>query len=134
MCRRPLLRFLGAGLALAILVLGSGYLRRHHARAPSTLVEAAQIAEGLGLFYRSDRADGRLQGRLMVSDRTVTFERAAGTPLCDPKDRRWVGTVVIYSGWRNLNARNDATCSAVWGELLVYGDPNFIDRLIHATP
>jgi hypothetical protein len=101
-------------------------------RGPQTLQEAAAIAEELGLYHRSDKADGTLWDRIIVSEIPLSFERASQVCINDPSRPCLAGTVAIYAGWDKLWPNADPACSAVWGELFVYGDPQLIRKLTSA--
>jgi hypothetical protein len=134
--RSPLLRIFGLGVAVVIVALGSRFLLRlrPETSAPSTLQEAAQISESLGLYYRSDSADGALRSRVIVSTTPLTFERAGGIGLRDPKHPCWDGTVAVYDAWRRMHVDCNQPHCTIWGKLLVYGDPDLIQRLNSAAP
>jgi len=101
-------------------------------RGPHTLQDAGRIAESLGLFHRSDTAEGVPTCRLIVSETPLTFERAGAIVLREPTHPSLLGTVAVYSGAHAMGMNYDPTCSAIWGDLFVYGDPAVILKLLNA--
>jgi hypothetical protein len=130
------LRF--CGIVVAVLIVGlagrSVFRARLASTGPESLEEAARAAEGLGLFCRSDSFDGSIGSRLIVSTAPLTHERAGSMGLREPNHRCWLGTVAVYRNWRKMHVERDTAYSALWGDLLVYGDPDLVERLSKATP
>src|SRR5262245_3000921 len=65
--------------------------------APRTVADVIEAADRLGLYSRSDRADGEVDGRLVLSDRPLTWERTGTLRWGDPDHQCWVGTVAVYT-------------------------------------
>src|SRR4051794_34679626 len=63
------------GILVELLLVGAGWI---HGPAtppgPQTMDEVHRVAELLGLYTRSDRHDGVVCGRLVVSERPVSCE------------------------------------------------------------
>jgi hypothetical protein len=134
--------FLVGALALCMVVLAGG-LRLHDVEpdvpGPRSLKEVAQIANELGLYYRSDiyarPFDDSVYYRLVVSDRPLTFERVnelrfnRGEPC-------WGGTVAVtldrahgYDEYFASAAEEFPGWVARWGDFFLFGDPALIRRL-----
>jgi hypothetical protein len=115
-------------LSAVVLVLSStcrALLTDTTRRDPRTLAEAAQVAEQLSLFCRVDGVEG---GRLIVSETPLTQKRCAEARL-DPRYSGWRGTIAVYPNWQTMMPMYDPMCSAVWGELFLYGDPRLIAKV-----
>lgn len=117
---------LGGVLALTAGLLASG-LRRPP--GPRTLPEAIAVVEARGLYWVSDEPGGIPGARVTVSDRPLTAMQARCIRLKDPQHPAWLGTVAIFTNWRANLPNYDPACSAIWGELFVYGDPRVIGDL-----
>jgi hypothetical protein len=101
---------------------------------PRTPADVVQVAGTLGLYCRSDAADGRVDGRLVLSDRPLTWERAAYLRWEDPCHPCWAGTVAVDLHPVGLrDAYPPADQPVAWGDLLLFGDPAVIRRLLAAT-
>src|SRR5947209_3967039 len=124
MRRRYSTVFLGLGAAALTLALTARLLPNHEPRraGPQTLQEALAIVEGRGLHHASDEAGGVPVHHLIVSELPLAPERARLLRL-DPTHPCWAGTVSIRDDWRTQMPNYDPACSAVWGELFVFGDP-----------
>jgi hypothetical protein len=100
-------------------------------RAPESLDEAIEVADTLGLFYRYD---GGGASCLLVSERGLP-DPAIGPRMNNASHPFWIGTVAIYTGAQSMwQANYDPTCSLVWGNLFVYGDPDLIKTLTGRRP
>ena len=134
MLRRDWFPALGFGGAVALALALCAYARRapQAPTAPRTLYEMAQMAERLGLHHRSDLVSGMINNRLVISDYPLTFERANSLHVGDPEHPCWRGTVAACGGGRALPYLNDAEHGVLWGEFLLYGDPDLIRRLLAA--
>jgi hypothetical protein len=97
--------------------------------APQTLEAAITVADARGLFHNTDQSTGGPIGRLIVSDRQVTRERASYVRMNDPDHVCWVGTVAVYYPAHQMVDNYDAQHSVFWGNLFVYGDPAIIEQL-----
>jgi hypothetical protein len=125
-----LILFVGLCTTGMILALGLWPLRPDTKRqGPRTLEEAMAAADKLGLYRLADETEGALNRRLVVSESPLTRERAAQLRLNDFRGHRWIGTATIYTGWESMMPNFDPACSAVWGNLFIYGDPDVIRRL-----
>jgi hypothetical protein len=109
---------------------------------PQTLTEVVQAVTDLGLYYCSDRPDGRFDGgrsgRLVVSERPVDFNRATLLKF-EAGHSCWDGTVAVtldplhaYDGYF-LSEREYPGWVARWGEFFVLGDPSLIRRLVEVA-
>lgn len=96
---------------------------------PQSLEEAEAIAKKLGLHCRSDRADGQIGFRLLVSEKPLSLERANLLQFGGREDSKkgrdnWLGVVAVYQWW------NFQTHGVVaWGKVFLYGDPPLIEKL-----
>jgi hypothetical protein len=102
---------------------------------PQEIEEVIAVTRNLGLHYRSDRLDGVIDGRLIVSELPLTWERAARLSACRmPEHPDWIGTVAVYRttvGSPTFDGYTDR--SVTWGSFLLYGDPSLIERLTGRT-
>jgi hypothetical protein len=93
---------------------------------PQSLEEVRALADKLGLNCRSDRQDGTIGFRLLVSETPLTQEQA--NLLCIGRREKgradWHGVVAAYS-----NLDFDADLMVPWGKVLLYGDPALIEKL-----
>jgi hypothetical protein len=121
----------GIGMAIEIVFyLFSGSLRTGPSvPGPETMGEVMRAAEKAGLYARSDRHDGLVIHRLVVSDRPIDYLRANLVRFGVPNHHSWRGTVAVSWDARPNTANFDADCSTVWGDMFVYGDPAIIRRL-----
>jgi hypothetical protein len=70
---------------------------------PQTMEEVIAIAQNLRLHYRSDRQDGCIDSRLIVSEGRLTLEQVALlSPACFPEHPDWIGKVAVYRTGRPL--------------------------------
>jgi hypothetical protein len=106
------------------------YLLRQAGTPPQTLEDLARIAHRAGLFHRSDLADGHVAGRLVVSERPVSYERANRLRIGQPEHGCWDGTVAATVPSNAYVYNEDDQHTAVWGSVLLYGDPALIRRLM----
>jgi hypothetical protein len=120
----------GIGLVLELVLLHYWPMMSSATPAgPETMQEVVRVAEEKGLYFCSDRRDGEIANRLVISDRPLTCQRANFVRFNAPDHPCWIGTVALCYPWRNNMANYDPECSAVWGEMFVYGDPEIIRRL-----
>jgi hypothetical protein len=103
-------------------------------RGPRTVKDVVRVAEEQGLYCLTDEPRGIPDHRLVVSETPLTRERICGLSVPNPQRPCWRGTVSIYAGWQQLMGIYDPDCSAIWGELFVYGDPQLILKLTGRTP
>jgi hypothetical protein len=122
----------GLAAALALFAPAAGPGRDEPPPGPRTLDEVTQVADRLGLHYQSDRADGRTDGRLVLSDRPLTWERAGYLRWEDPGHRCWAGTVAVDARAHNLDCPAGEH-AAQWGDVVLFGDPALIGRLLAAS-
>jgi hypothetical protein len=99
---------------------------------PRNLAHVAQIADALGLHYRSDRLDGQVVGRLIVSDTPIDFDRASALRFGDPEGPCWKGTVAVSFTVQEYREYMLAGNGIAWGEVHLYGDPAIIRMLTTA--
>jgi hypothetical protein len=121
-----------AGVGLVAL-LALAQLRRSDnppSPGPRTLRDARPIVEGLGLYCRSDRPDGCLDNRLVVSERPLTADRANFLRLSNPQHPCWLGTVALCSPARAYAFHLAPEGTAIWGGLFVIGDPALVRKLV----
>jgi hypothetical protein len=134
MLRRDWFPALAFSCALALGLGLYAFLRREaQPPVPHTLHQVAQIAGRLGLYHRSDVHSGVVNSRIVVSDRPLTWERANALHVGDPGHPCWSGTVAAWTGGRAFPYLIDHEYGVLWGDLLLYGDPVLIRRLM-ATP
>jgi hypothetical protein len=107
---------------------------RPESDAPSSLEQVAKIAERHGLYQSSDRYNGKIGARLIVSSTSVTPERAACVALRPPRHPSWEGTAAVYRGVQWMYVDPDPPYSVIWGKFYVCGDPDLIRRLTGAAP
>ena len=101
---------------------------------PQTIQQATETADRLGFCRTSDECDGVPRHGLVVSDRPLTRVQLAELRLTAPQHPGWVGVARVYRDWRSLIGSYDPTCSVVWGELFVFGDPRVIRQLTGKVP
>jgi hypothetical protein len=88
------------------------------------------IVQKLGLHYRSDRHDGAIESRLIVSTVPVTVEQAGFlSPARRPEHPEWIGTVAVYRRGHAVTFFPQAHQAMVWGSFFLYGDPSLVKRL-----
>src|SRR5262249_52735214 len=111
------------GLAAALLValVGLAGHRRAATRRPRTVEEVARAAAARSLYCRSDREDGEVHSRLVVSRTPLTLDEANLLPFGDPASPRWRGKVVVCHPWKQYAYHLEPGCAAVWGEMLLFG-------------
>jgi hypothetical protein len=108
-----------------------GFFRPSVRSEPETFEEVIAIAEELGLYYRSDRKDGLVLARLIVSERALTWEQANGVTINTRTMTACRGTVAVYRHW-DLEICT-ANRMVPWGSMYIYGDPALIEKLLDAT-
>ena len=92
---------------------------------PRTMKEVIGIIQRLGLHCRSDRQDGIIGWRLVVSESPLTWQRANDFTMVPQNDTDWNGMVtVLRDSWIMPDQRLEA-----WGNFFVYGDRSLIKRL-----
>src|SRR5260370_40233383 len=101
---------------------------------PQTIHEAGVIAHSKDLYCISDEPGGIPRCILVVSELPLTREEAGGLRMNWPTHPDWRGVVKIYGDRRMVLWNHDQTCSVVWGELFVYGDPAVIQKLTGMLP
>src|SRR5690349_15936242 len=92
---------LGLGLEFGLLYGGRAW-SPPTPDGPATLAEVARLAEHVGLYARSDRCDGTVLNRLIVSDRPVSFRHAANLRFNNPRHPCWSGLVAVCYPWQSL--------------------------------
>jgi hypothetical protein len=90
--------------------------------------EVIGLARHLGLYYRSDKEDGTVGSRLVVSESPLTWQRANTFPTVPQKSSDWNGTVAVLRGNGAIAVIPDQRME-VWGDFFVYGDRSLIQRL-----
>jgi hypothetical protein len=125
--RRLMLPLLAAAVGIAVeMAAFCCYLQYQRANAEVlSLAQVARLAEEMGLYARSDRADGVLGGHLIVSSRPITFERSAELHFGEPTHRCWFGTIKVSVPWESMEIDQWVR----WKGLLLFGDPEIIQRL-----
>ena len=92
---------------------------------PRTMKEVIGIVQRLGLHCSSDKQDGTIGWRLVVSESPLTWQRANAFTMVPKNDTDWNGMVtVLRDSWIMPDQRLEA-----WGDFFVYGDPALIQRL-----
>jgi hypothetical protein len=90
--------------------------------------EVIAIVQEVGLHCRSDKKDGAIGQRLVVSESPLTWECAGrlsvGVP---PESTKWIGAVAVYR--RQLPTCEEVFPLVPWGRFYLYGDRSLIDRL-----
>jgi hypothetical protein len=125
---RPAWLALAVAVAVALLgVLGHRWARP--SRGPRTLEEVARLAESLSLEWRSDREDGGISQRLVISEKPLTQARANLLCFGDPTLPCWRGTVAASTPWVVYSDHLGSGHAVVWGEVLLFGDPALIRKL-----
>jgi hypothetical protein len=99
------------------------------AEEPLALTEVARLAEKLGLHWCSDREDGLLDMRLVLSLRPVSWENANDLRCVDPGHPCWIGTVSIARPTPYCTVVSDAEQYVLWRGLRLYGDVQVIRKL-----
>lgn len=125
----------GAGL-LVLLAISQMRTRETPAAAPgpNSLAEAVPIAEAHGLYARSDRTDGKLTERLVVSERPLSAYRANSLYAGNLDHPCWAGTVAVSLMSTGFERCCDSGHYARWGRLIVFGDPVLVRRLTGTDP
>jgi hypothetical protein len=137
--------FMGGGLGLLLLAMVGWRTDPVPARVagPQTLTEVAQVATQLGLYYRSERPDGRFDGgvarRLVVSTQPITFERIVALTF-EAGHSSWAGIAAVtmdpsraYDDYLLSTATDSPGWAARWGEFFLFGDPDLVRRLAEHT-
>ena len=96
---------------------------------PESIQEVIRVVEHMGLYWRSDRVDGIVSDRLVVSERPVTCARANDVRFGAPEHRCWHGTIAVCYPAKQILSNYDPVCSAVWGQTMLYADPGLIRKL-----
>lgn len=117
------------GLLLEVFLLPSWQVTAPPPPGPQSLTEVAELAERQGLYARSDRRDGKIMNRLLVSDRPLSFEQTTGLRINEPRHPRWAGVAAVSFPGKFYRGNDDPEFSVYWGETLVYGDREIIRRL-----
>jgi len=117
--------FLGA---LALLLFGNRLLGPRSAH-PRSFAEVRPLVQKLGLNFRSDRQDGAIGFRILISETPLTLEQANllrfnGREHSDKWRTDWRGVVAAYHTW---NLETDLVVP--WGKIVLYGDPALIQKL-----
>jgi hypothetical protein len=97
---------------------------------PESMAEVMRIVAERGLYCRSDRHDGIVTTRLLVSDRPLTLTQANLIRFGAPEHPCWQRTVAVCYPGKHYVANYDPDYSAFWGRTFLYGDPELIDRLM----
>ena len=96
--------------------------------SPGSMKEVMAIARKLGLHYRSDRADGIVETRLVISDFPLEWERANTFVMRRVNEADSSGVVGVLREVRGLTLMPDKRLER-WGEFFLCGDPALIARL-----
>jgi hypothetical protein len=122
--------------ALLIVVLVGFLLARIDSPAPleartgpQTMKEVIGIVQKLGLHYRSDKEDGTVGSRLVVSESPLTWQRANVFPMIPKKDSDWNRRVAVLRSSIGVIELVPDEQMEVWGDFFVYGDSALIKRL-----
>lgn len=118
-------------VSLGILLNFTRCTKQAEPTKPQTLGEVMGIARKLGLHCRSERADGEIGIRLLVSEAPLPLERAnllcfGGREKSNKGRSDWVGVVAVYKPGLVIV---DSDPVMQWGNLLVYGDPTLMEKL-----
>jgi hypothetical protein len=133
MSRCDFLALGGFGTA-ALLLLAHGWTRSAPPAGPRSLEEVARLAADMGLHYRSDRLNGELACRLVVSNWPITHERANSVRFGEADHPCWQGTVAVSTPWHCFGRYGDPDHGVVWGEVFLFGDPALIRALVEGYP
>jgi hypothetical protein len=114
--------FLGA---VAMLLLGNQRFSNSMAD-PQSMAEVTALVEKLGLHCRSDREDGAIGFRLLISETPMSLEKA--------NLLRFSGREISQGGWHGAVAAYhplnlDTDLVVPWGKVVLYGDPVLIKKL-----
>jgi hypothetical protein len=137
MQRGKLLRAGGLGAAALLIALAGlpGHLRRAaEERGPRTFEEVARIAAARSLCCRSDRPGGVHFTRLVVSRTPLSLEETNLLSFGDPTRPCWRGKVAVCYPRRQYLDHLEPGHAAVWGEMLLFGDPAVIEQLTGRRP
>lgn len=96
---------------------------------PQSMDEVIRVADKLGLYWRSDRGDGVVTGRIVISAWPVTYTAANNIRFGAPDHPCWRRTVAVCFPACDVLANHDPDCSAFWGRTMLYGDPELIRAL-----
>jgi hypothetical protein len=135
--RAKLLRPAALAAAAALIALVAVLIHERHAAeppGPRTLEEVVRLAEERSLHWRGDQDDGAFRLRVVVSDAPVTQAQANLLCLGDLRLPCWRRVVAVYTPWGHSAEHLEPGYSAVWGELVVFGDPALIRRLTGLDP
>ncbi len=99
-------------------------------KEPQTLEEVADIVGARGLYCRSDRQDGLILNRLLVSDEPLTMQRTCRFRFGPPTpEAPGFGLVAVCHPAKQYLPSYEPGRSVVWGDVLLHGDPEVIRRL-----
>ena len=96
---------------------------------PRSVKEIVPIAQDLGLYCQSDRADGGLENRLVVSEVPLSLEQVNFLRFGDPRHACWAGVVAVSWPGRAYVDYSSPEHGLFWGDLFIFGDPTLIRRL-----
>jgi hypothetical protein len=98
-------------------------------KGPQTLEEVIPLVERLRLYHCSERKDGFLENRLIVSNEPVTWQRASQMVIVNPRHPCWERTIAICRNRRSFVYHYDPRHTVYWGDMFVIGDPRLILRV-----
>ena len=107
---------------------------RHVPAGPTSPAELVSLASGLGLHWRGWPEGSQPHNHVIVSTEPLSAERLDRLNMHHPDFERWRGIVSISPcAWQILNKNYDPAHPerfAVWGNLVLFGDPELIARLM----
>jgi hypothetical protein len=124
-----------AALAVGVAVplgLAPAWFRSREAPQFQDVRELQAWAERRGLYCRSDRADNKVTRWLAVATRPVSWDEANSVPLWRPGARRHgalPGVVWAANCSPSLALPPGGGACRVWGQVVVAGDPQLLDRI-----
>jgi hypothetical protein len=96
---------------------------------PDSMEEVLLAVQERGLYCRSDRGDGVVTHRLIISDQPVSLYRANLIRFGDPQHYCWYRLAAVTWPARSNLGNYDPDYSVIWGDMLVYGDPVILQKL-----
>jgi hypothetical protein len=102
-------------------------------RGPSTLPEVVQAADRMGLYHYAEPGPGSTLTSLILSETPLTREQIQSLWLGHLGDPSWAGCLYVVPRGNVQLMIEDPAPTALWGEMLVYGDPDLARRLLYSA-
>jgi len=137
MSRLNVITLTAGGVAATLLILcllSSGQRYAQVPDGPHKLSEVPHIARNLGLHVRSDTCDDTPSDRLVISEQPLSWERVSDLRFADLDHPCWLGTVAVCAPRRAYAHYEGSNGATVWGNTLVIGDRDLIERLTGSSP